>query len=290
MERQVVVGFDGSPMSLDAVEWAAVQAVRRGATLRIVACYDVRVESAMVPIAIGAFGSLAKSVEEGGTAALRQVKARCPLLDAVLEVRAGPAASVLGRESRWADLLVVGASARRGAAAFWLGSTARSVARHCACPLVVVRGLAATGVTKRIIVGVDESPEADAAVRWAAEEADRSGATLVIVHCWWFAYRPVDLPSSQAREIQEIDAARLLDRAVEEAREQCGSNVLGMLLEENPITALLAMAGPRDVLVLGSPSHGEILSSVLGSTVNGVLEESTVPVIIVPSRKALDRA
>jgi nucleotide-binding universal stress UspA family protein len=283
MTRQlVVVGFDGSSISMGAVEWAADQAANRGASLRIVACYDMPVECAMAPMAIGGVGAIADAVQAGGTAALRMIQRRQPLLDAGLEVSAGPAASVLVHESRGADLLVVGSSGHHGAAAFWLGSTARSVARHCTGPLAVVRGLSASVVTKRIVVGVDDSIEADAAVCWAADEAHRATATLVIVHCWCYAHRH-DLPSAQAREIEEIEAAQLLDRAIEMARERCGADVIGALREENPITALLSTARPGDVIVIGSPSHGAFLSSLLGSTVNGVLEESAVPVIVVPN-------
>jgi nucleotide-binding universal stress UspA family protein len=190
---------------------------------------------------------------------------------------------VLARQSRSATLLVVGASGHHGAAAFWLGSTARFVARHSACPVAVVRGPAGADVTKRVIVGFDGSPESEPAVRWAADEADRCGAALLIVHCWLSTYRAVDLRSAQVHDVGQVEAARLLDRVVEGARERCGVDVTGMLLEDNPITALLSMSMPGDVLVLGSPEHGSIMSGVLGSTVNGVLEESVVPVVIVPS-------
>ncbi|MEO5900381.1 MAG: universal stress protein [Ilumatobacteraceae bacterium] len=281
MERHLVVGFDGGPMSMDAVEWAAGQAASRGASLRILACDGVPADS-LVGDAIGAVRDLVEAVEHEGTVALRKAQALHPLLDAALEVYPGPPATVLVRESQRAELLVVGASGRRGAAAFWLGSTARSVARHSTCPVAVVHGLASSAATRRIVVGVDGSVETDAAVRWAADEADRAGATLVIVHCWWYAYLPVNAPSSPARDIEEIEAARLLDRAVEAARERCGGDVVGMLLEGDPTTALLSVAVPGDVIVLGSPSHGAILSRVLGSTVNGVLEGSVVPVIVVP--------
>jgi nucleotide-binding universal stress UspA family protein len=37
-----------------------------------------------------------------------------------------------------------------------------------------------------------------------------------------------------------------------------------------------------DLLVLGASGHGALASAVLGSTVNAVLDQAAVPVIVVP--------
>jgi nucleotide-binding universal stress UspA family protein len=39
-DRTVVVGVDGSPQSLRAVRWGAVEAARRNAVLRLVSAFD----------------------------------------------------------------------------------------------------------------------------------------------------------------------------------------------------------------------------------------------------------
>ena len=39
-QRRIVVGVDGSPEALDAVRWAAAEATRRGASLRLVAAVE----------------------------------------------------------------------------------------------------------------------------------------------------------------------------------------------------------------------------------------------------------
>jgi nucleotide-binding universal stress UspA family protein len=282
MDRQVVAGFDASQSAVAAVEWAAHEASLRGDSLRIVACYDIPIESAMAPIAMGAIGALLEATEEGARVVLDKVRRDHPTLDAQLDVRAGSAAGVLVRDFSDADLLVVGASGHHGASAFWLGSTARSVARHSSCPVVVVRGRATVGTASRLVVAVDGSSVSDAAVRWAADEADLLHAPVLIVHCWSHAYRSVDASSTQGRDIDEVDAALVLERCVAIARDRCGTEVGSVLVEQATVGALLSTVRDGDLLVVGSPRHGPIVSSIIGSTVNGILEEAAVPVVIVP--------
>jgi nucleotide-binding universal stress UspA family protein len=132
---------------------------------------------------------------------------------------------------------------------------------------------------RRVIVGYDDTPASDAALRWAADAADRVGATLLVVHCWTTIYPPAD---SRTASIDEIEAALLLDRAVEAARQRCGVTVESELRLAEPGRELASIATDGDLLVLGRPRHGTILSGLLGSALNGVLERATVPVVVVP--------
>jgi nucleotide-binding universal stress UspA family protein len=284
--QQLVVGFDGSPMSMHAVEWAADEAARRSAPLRIVACHETFVAAPMSPVAGEAVGSLIEAVTEGARRALEAVARRHPGLDAVVDVNAGAPAQILAEASERANLVVVGASRHRGAAAFWLGSTARSVVRRSACPVVVVHDEPSPGPATRVVVGIDGSAEAAAAVRWAADEADVIGAPVLIVHCWWDFGVPGDPATMPGRDLAQVDEARLLDEAVEAARDRCGVDVQGRLVEQSAVPGLLAACGSDDLLVVGSPTHGAILSRMLGSTVNGVLEGARQPVVVVPTAAA----
>ena len=49
------------------------------------------------------------------------------------------------------------------------------------------------GVPGRIVVGIDGTEHAAAALRWAADEAGLRSATLVVVHAWSFV--PVTTPA-----------------------------------------------------------------------------------------------
>jgi len=284
MSKEIVVGFDGSSGSSNAVQWAASEAQARGVRLRIVSCFSV-------PIAAdGVYGLAAadayegtKSAEEQNLSALSgQISELHPALEIVTESTSGSPGHVLVDRVDADDMIVVGASAHQHAAAFWLGSTPRHLVRHSPCPVVVIRGNADSSRPTRLVVGVDGSPTSEEAVSWAGDEADRLGVNLVLVHAWSYPYTPVDAASSQAHDLTKIDAACLLEAAVESARERFGAGVSGRLIETGPVAALLQSTRQGDLLVVGSRGRGALAASLLGSTVNSVLDESEVPVVVMP--------
>jgi nucleotide-binding universal stress UspA family protein len=256
--------------------------VARGASLKIVSCYRI-------PVTTGAYGWPATSAIEMLLEAAQQSAAHMremialahPGLPISTEVSAGPASSVLVDGEGPGDLVVVGASSHEGAGAFWLGSTPRHVIRHSACPVVVVRGAASRGRPDRIVVGIDGSPAADEALRWAIQEAELHGIELVVVHAWSYPYSPVATTTSQARDLMEIDAACVLDRALETVRERSSVEVAGRLVENATVSALLDTVRDGDVLVLGHRGHSSLVAGLLGSTVNAVVDRCAVPVAIV---------
>ena len=78
------------------------------------------------------------------------------------------------------DLLVLGSSEPGVAHTLLLGSVARTAARRSPCPVVVVRGRGVREV-RRIVVGIDGSSAAMAALDWACDEANRHGADLSLL-------------------------------------------------------------------------------------------------------------
>lgn len=283
MSRQITVGYDGTGPSSEAVKWAVEEAAVRGARLRIVSTYQIPVggEAIFGWTATQAIASLTEATEMSLLGIKGALAAEHPGLEITTEACAGPAATALVNDVQPDDLVVVGASSHVGAAAFWLGSTSRYVVRHCPCPVVVVRGPASRGRPDRVVVGVDGSPASDRALQWAGEEADRHHVSLAVVHGWWYSYLTADGGSSQARELTQIDAACVLERAVELARGQFSADVTGQLVEYSPVSALLDTVRDGDILVLGSRGRGAVMSSLFGSTVNGVLERCAVPVVVV---------
>jgi nucleotide-binding universal stress UspA family protein len=283
MTKYITVGYDGTTPSTEAVRWAASEAASRSAELRIVSCYDLPVSGDAM---VGAFPaeacvSLLADVETRLEAIKQSVIAEHHDLDVSTVASPGPASSVLVREAGPDDVVVVGASGHSGAAAFWLGSTPRSLARHASCPVVVVRGAATRGKPDRVLVGIDGSPSADEALEWAGDEADRHGVPLVVVHGWHYPYLVSGTSTAQGRDLTEIDAACVLERGVEMARERCATDVTGRLIEASPATALLDAARDGDLLVVGSSGRGALSATFFGSTVNSVLEQAAVPVVVV---------
>ncbi len=283
MSKQIIVGYDGSGPSLEAVMWAAHDAHARGAPLRIVSCYRIPIAGDAVYgwVPTEAFTSLMAATEDSLALVRDVVAGSYPGLDITTEASAGPAGQVLVDAGESGDTIVVGASSHEGAAAFWLGSTPRYIVRHSPSPVVIVRGAATRGRPDRIVVGIDGSASSAEALRWAGDAADLYGVTLNVVHAWTYPYLLLDTRSRQAHDLTRVDAACVLDRALESAREEFAADVVGELVESGPVSALLGVVRDGDLLVLGSRGHGTARSGLFGSTVNSVLDRCAVPVVVI---------
>jgi nucleotide-binding universal stress UspA family protein len=282
MTKRITVGYDGSAPSSEAVSWAAAEAGIRGASLRIVTCFEVPFSGETIGgwAATEAYASLLEASRSVFADIKDAVAETTPGLEVVTEASAGPAGSLLADGADADDMIVVGASSRHGAAAFWLGSTPRYLVRHSPCPVVVVRRAVSRGRPDRVVVGVDSSPASERALQWAGHEADLHQVGLLIVHGWLYPYLPVDTASSQARDLMNIDAACLLDRSVESAREWFAADVSGVLVESGSATALLDTVRDGDLLVVGSRGRGAVAANLFGSTANDVLDRCAVPVVV----------
>ncbi len=285
MTKQIVVGYDGSPESREALEWAAGEASARKCRLEILTCYEIPLTADIYGAStlVGTGPDLMDSASEVAAEALASVAATHPGLDVGTRVGVGSATHELTTlPPGTVDMIVLGASSHRGAAAtFFLGSTTRAVVRRASCPVVVVRGPSSSGRLDRVVVGVDDSEQARSALRWAAAEADLHEVTLLVVHSWDYPYRVSEASESQARDLTRVDAGRVLDVAVELAREVCGGAVDGELVEGSSAASILAAVRDGDLLVLGSRGRGALRSSLFGSTVNRVLDEAAVPVAVI---------
>ena len=138
--NSIVVATDGSRESVLAVEWAALEASRRGAPLRIVST------SAMPPRMRPAYGSQetvadalqAASVQALATAASRAAEV-APNVPVQTDLLSGAPARVITEAASSASMLVVGARGAGGFTAMILGSVSRYAAMHAACPVVVAQ-------------------------------------------------------------------------------------------------------------------------------------------------------
>ena len=120
-----------------------------------------------------------------------------------------------------------------------------------------------------------------AALQWAADEADLHQVGLSVVHGWWYPYEARTNAAEQARDLTRIDAAGVLEDAERLARDRCGADVTGQLVEGNAPSAVLDSLRDGDLLVLGSRGRGAVKSGLFGSTVYNVLDHCAVPVVVV---------
>jgi nucleotide-binding universal stress UspA family protein len=148
MPGPIVVGVDGSPESLAALRWAAGEAKLREA--RLVAVYAwmfvpppevgppgvIPVPGVDLPGAVEAEREAAEAALDAALAEAFPERAQVEVERKLVE---GDAADALERESKDADLVVVGSRGRSGIAEALLGSVSKHVIDHARCPVVVVK-------------------------------------------------------------------------------------------------------------------------------------------------------
>ncbi|GAA1811437.1 universal stress protein [Nesterenkonia flava] len=136
--RPVVAGVDGSDYGRVAALVAAQEAQDRGTTLRLVcALPPLGATLVWIPTHIedsGAVNELKEKLEAGR----RWINSHYPDLAVEYEVIDGTAVDVLVRETRTAQLTVLGTRGRGGFAGMLLGSTSQGVIQHAEGPLMVV--------------------------------------------------------------------------------------------------------------------------------------------------------
>ena len=185
-DRPVVVGVDGSESSEQAVRWAAREARRRKAPLRIMQAVD----PTALPhqYADPRSGPDIHEIQIRGarahlTDAARAAAEEAPGIAVEQEFLDGFPIPRLLDASRSAQLVVIGDRGRGGVAGLLLGSVAVSLAARGACPIAVVRGRT-SAVDGPVVVGVDGSPISEAALAYAFEAADARSTELVVVYAW----------------------------------------------------------------------------------------------------------
>ena len=140
-----------------------------------------------------------------------------------------------------------------------------------------------TGGQGPLVVGVDGSPFAAAALDWAAALAGRLGTEVVAVHALGLLAHAGY--GNEPAEAHRRDVADALSRRWTEPARRAGIEPRCQLADGNPVTALVAVAGDEGaaMIVVGSRGTGGFPGLQLGSTSLQLAQHSPVPVVVVPS-------
>lgn len=282
--RAVVAGVDGSESALQAVRWAAREAARLRAPLRLVA-------------AVGWVTAPHQYGDPRMGPDLREVllrQARVHLADAAQaaadaapgappdqEVLDGFPIPRLADESRAAQLVAIGDRGLGGVAGLLVGSVAVGLAAHGGCPVAVVRGRwDVTGGP--VVVGVDGSAVSEAALAFAFEAAALRRAPLLAVHAWReLMLDPVTFPSLDWAVVEQEEQAELAERLAGWQEKYPHVDVQRVVVRDRPARVLVEQSARAQLVVVGSHGHGGPAGLVLGSVGHAVLHRADCPVVIV---------
>ncbi|MFC4055054.1 universal stress protein [Actinomadura syzygii] len=102
-----------------------------------------------------------------------------------------------------------------------------------------------------VLFGFDGTPENDAALRWAVDEARRRDLDLELCHCWHWPYASGHV-DRDAETIRRRAGENLLERGVARARELGAPGVRRRLMRGPAAAALLAASRAAELVVIGA--------------------------------------
>lgn len=279
MRAPVVVGVDGSPQSLRAVDLAAREAALRGVPLRVVHGFIWTHQGVPVdPPPIGAAGGGRRHHSDHLVReAVERALEREPSVRVTGHAVAGRATTVLIEQARSAAMVVVGDHGLGGFTGLLAGSVAVPLAAHAARPVLVARGR--PDPTGEVLVGIDGAPASDPAVGFAFEEAALRGAPLTAWHAW--DRPPADGPAGASE--WESTEARLLAEALAGWHDRYPDVVVRRrLVHARTRRALVAATERAQLVVVGTRGRGGVAGLLRGSVSQAVLHHAACPVAIVP--------
>lgn len=283
--RTWVVGSDGSAGAEYALRWALAQAVGRARSLHVVRAWQLPTMGAE-QFGVGPFADMEPTEAHPGLGALAADAAGADL-EVTSEVTYGGASHMLLESGEGAALLVVGSRGLGGFRRLLLGSVSHQCATHAHGPVVVVRrpadDVTSGPVVSRLVVGVDGSPAACEALRWAHTFA--GGEIPVLAMGTWTssAFGGDEVHSELERLFQHAQSSFEATVDTVEAELGAGGYFERKFVSGAPAVALIEECELTGLLVVGERGHRFQTFGLLGSVAMEVLHRAQCPVAVIPA-------
>jgi nucleotide-binding universal stress UspA family protein len=263
--REVIVGVDGSECGLGAVRWAALEAARRSAPLRILhaAPYLGRRSSATTP------SPELPRARRITAQAYTVARHTAPGVPAATEVVTDDPTTSLLRAATDGQLVVLGSCTTGAADEMVLASVAMKVSARSPQPVIVVprrKSGEPTGRPAVAILGVGDRDDDEAVAGFAAAAAERLDVPLSVLQTRPARRRVpdswVDDPDEWGRRHPDLEVHRT-DLPAARAEQVLGATC------------------PSPLLVI-SVGHGDLLHRFLDGPHRWLLRHSTSPMALIP--------
>lgn len=287
---KILVPVDGSELSESALPWVRLLASKQDSEVLLCRSFEpmstLYLVPDMLPPVAGTIdqSTLAEQVKDY----LERLTSRLP--DTKVRTRAdcgSPADEILARAAK-GDIVVMASHGRGGLGRWLMGSVATKVVRASPKPVLVVGGLCdreavANPKLERILVPLDGSPTAEAALGHACALARTHNAELIL-------YQGVSLVELDHEVVAAANKAEL-ERAkvyLEKLGETCEGVSFRTAVCSTPARHGIvknAQEYEADMIVMGSHGRSGVSLWMLGSVAEEVLQKSTCPVLIVHEDK-----
>jgi nucleotide-binding universal stress UspA family protein len=290
-EGAVIVALDGASADGPVLDWAADEAARLGAPLRLVTAVDPGVQLTPYDAIATGSPSLTDQLDADAHRLLQAAVARARSRHADLDIASsapwGPAAAAIVRLSAGARLVVVGSPAAGLLDRILLGSVALPVVAHASCPVAVVPADTVVAAPTRTVVGVDGSERSGRALELAMDMAEGTPATVTCVIGWNLEVQDgvvVTEPSSERwAAVEQRYTARAHHVVDPVAARHPGVPVTVEVRHGTASTVIREAATDleADRIVVGSRGFGGFRGLLLGSVTRRVLEHAGRVVVVV---------
>ncbi|MEP9383781.1 universal stress protein [Nocardioides sp. KR10-350] len=282
-DETIVVGVNGSAGSAAAVRYAAREAIRRDAALRV-----VHVPPTALPVYPAAYEMCPAELEAAGrrilgeaAALARDYVASDRVTTALLK---GQRAQALVSEAAGAALLVLGDESLPYAERLVTGWAGDEVIARCATPVALVPSTwRAVGERRIVVAGIRDPRRSLALIEIGLQEARRRDARLVLLHA---AYRPGleddDLARGVDPELWLEEDRRILDEVSAPLRERYADVPVELRIEQGRPSQVLQGAAGRAGLLLLTRRPSSAASGAFGLTGRALLHGVPCPVEVLP--------
>jgi len=277
----IVVGYDGSDYSMQALDWAMDEAEYRRAPLLVAHAWQWPYGPGGDGLAHDSLRHAADHVLWHGAECARN---RSTGLTVHSDLFEGPPAHRLIELSRTADLVVLGSGGLRALVRTMIGSVADRVVTEAHSPVIVVRGagsLPHRPDPRPIVaaIGGRDDHAQDSVLEFAYREASMRGLPLVAAQAWQY---PVGAWSPGTSLIQPDPMGEEILGPVTEPWQAKYPEVETLhSLEEGPVPDVLArLSATATMLVIGASRASGPLARI-GSVTRPVLHHATCPVAVV---------
>ena len=288
MSGSVVIGFDGSDASEDALALGLLLARATGDTPIVATVYPEEYESGMGRVDAEFVAYMREQADQMLGRARRAIGD-----DAAVEFRRVASSSAAHGLDTLADeegatCIVIGSTRLAPLRRLLIGSTGERLLHGAGCPVAVApRGLHERAWTTLGTVGCAfiDTPDGREALKGAAALARRIPARLRVysVVGRMAEFSPLAKTDSEMAYAEQMRGSyrEALDRALRELPEHLEAT--GELLEGDPVDALAALdERDADLLVCGSRGYGPLRRVLLGGVASRLVRRAACPVLVVP--------
>ncbi|MEW2435878.1 universal stress protein [Streptomyces caniferus] len=295
MEPDVItVGLDGSPASLAAARWAADEAARRQAVLRLLHAWILLAAEAPDTPPDRDRNAGARQLVRRARDEVRERHPRLQIIEDLVGAEAEPALLGAAGESQ---MIVLGSRALGPWESYVLGDVSLNVVGRAKGPVVLVRedGRATSprhegadgpppAPEARVVAGLSLNGPCDRTLDFAFDAAARRGLSLQAVHgrpLPVHAYTPWGLDPDAATELAKEADVELQDALSPWCERFPEVLVQRTVLPESPSWALVQSVFGAELLVVGRRLHRPPLAPRLGPVAHAALHHVTCPIAVI---------